>query len=34
VPHVDGRLGLDFLRDQILTVDFRLGQITLSVSVR
>jgi len=30
VPDVDGLLGLDFLRDQILTVDFRLGQITLS----
>ncbi len=27
---VDGLLGLDFLRDQVLTVDFRLGQITLS----
>jgi len=30
VPDVDGLLGLDFLRDQILTVDFRLGQITFS----
>jgi hypothetical protein len=27
---VDGLLGLDFLRDQILTIDFRLGQITLA----
>jgi aspartyl protease len=27
---VDGLLGLDFLRDQILTIDFRSGQIALS----
>ena len=27
---IDGLLGLDFLRDQVLTVDFRLGQITLA----
>jgi hypothetical protein len=27
---VGGLLGLDFLRDQVLTVDFRSGQITLS----
>lgn len=27
---VDGLLGLDFLRGQVLTVDFRAGQITLS----
>lgn len=26
---VDGVLGLDFLRDQKLTLDFRLGQLTL-----
>jgi hypothetical protein len=26
----DGLLGLDFLRGQVLTIDFRLGQITLS----
>jgi hypothetical protein len=26
---VDGLLGLDFLRDQVLTIDFRTGQITL-----
>jgi hypothetical protein len=24
-----GLLGLDFLRDQVLTIDFRAGQITL-----
>jgi hypothetical protein len=30
IPGVDGLLGLDFLRDQVLTVDFRLGQITLA----
>ena len=28
-PGVDGLLGLDFLRDQVLTIDFRAGQITL-----
>jgi hypothetical protein len=27
---VDGLLGLDFLRDQNLAIDFRSGQITLS----
>jgi hypothetical protein len=27
---VVGLLGLDFLRDQVLTIDFRLGQITLA----
>jgi hypothetical protein len=27
---VDGLLGLDFLRDQTLTIDFRTGQITLA----
>jgi hypothetical protein len=27
---VDGLLGLDFLRDQVLTVDFQKGQITLA----
>jgi gag-polyprotein putative aspartyl protease len=27
---VDGLLGLDFLRDQVLTIDFRLGQIALA----
>jgi hypothetical protein len=27
---VDGLLGLDYLRDQILTIDFRSGQIALS----
>jgi hypothetical protein len=27
---VDGLLGLDFLRGQILTLDFRVGQITLA----
>lgn len=27
---VDGVLGLDFLRGQVLTIDFRAGQITLS----
>jgi hypothetical protein len=27
---VDGVLGLDFLRGQALTIDFRAGQITLS----
>jgi predicted aspartyl protease len=27
---VDGLLGLDFLRGQTLTIDFRAGQITLS----
>ena len=26
----DGLLGLDFLRGQVLTIDFRTGQITLS----
>ena len=29
VTAVDGLLGLDFLRDQILTIDFRAGQVTL-----
>ena len=28
--NVDGLLGLDFLQDQILTIDFRLGQISLA----
>jgi predicted aspartyl protease len=27
---VDGLLGLDFLRDQVLTIDFRAGRINLS----
>jgi len=27
---VDGLLGLDFLRDQTLTLDFRAGTISLS----
>jgi len=27
---VDGLLGLDFFRDQILTIDFRAGQVTVS----
>jgi hypothetical protein len=27
---VDGLLGLDFLRDQVLTVDFRAGTISLT----
>ncbi len=27
---VDGLLGLDFLRDQVLTIDFRSGQFALS----
>ena len=27
---VDGLLGLDFLRDQVLTIDFRAGQIDLT----
>jgi hypothetical protein len=27
---VDGLVGLDFLRDQVLTIDFRAGQIDLS----
>jgi hypothetical protein len=27
---VYGLLGLDFLRDQVLTIDFRAGQITLA----
>jgi predicted aspartyl protease len=27
---VDGLLGLDFLRGQLLTVDFRLGQVALT----
>jgi hypothetical protein len=27
---VDGLLGLDFLRDQVLTIDFRAGRITLT----
>jgi hypothetical protein len=26
---IDGLLGLDFLRDRRLTIDFRTGQITL-----
>jgi hypothetical protein len=29
-PAVDGLLGLDFLRGQTLTIDFRAGQITLA----
>jgi hypothetical protein len=28
--HVDGLLGLDFLRDSALLIDFRKGEITLS----
>lgn len=27
---VDGLLGLDFMRDQVLTIDFRLGLIALA----
>jgi hypothetical protein len=27
---IDGLLGLDFLRDQVLTIDFRSGQISLT----
>jgi len=27
---VDGLLGLDFLRDQVLTIDFRAGEISLA----
>jgi hypothetical protein len=27
---IDGLLGLDFLRDQNLNIDFRLGQLTLT----
>ena len=27
---IDGLLGLDFLRDQVLTIDFRAGRMTLS----
>jgi hypothetical protein len=27
---IDGLLGLDFLRGQVLTIDFRAGQITLT----
>lgn len=27
---IHGLLGLDFLRDQVLTIDFRQGQITLA----
>jgi len=27
---VDGLLGLDFFRDQVLTIDFRAGQVTVS----
>ena len=27
---VDGLLGLDFFRDQVLTIDFQAGQITVS----
>jgi hypothetical protein len=27
---IDGLLGLDFLRDRVLTIDFRSGQIDLS----
>ncbi len=27
---VDGLLGLDFLRGQVITIDFRTGRITLS----
>lgn len=29
-PAVDGLLGLDFLRGHALTIDFRVGQITLA----
>jgi hypothetical protein len=31
---IDGMLGLDFLRDRVLTIGFRLGQITLACSGR
>jgi hypothetical protein len=27
---IDGLLGLDFLRGQVLTIDFRAGQVTLT----
>jgi len=27
---IDGLLGLDFFRDQVLTIDFRLGEMTLA----
>jgi hypothetical protein len=27
---INGLIGLDFLRDQVLTIDFRLGQINLA----
>jgi predicted aspartyl protease len=30
IVSVSGLLGLDFLRDQMLTIDFRAGQITLA----
>ena len=30
VAKIDGVLGLDFLRDGILSIDFRSGQLTLS----
>src|SRR5262245_41222303 len=33
LPHhsaLDGLLGLDFLRDQVLTIDFQNGEITLT----
>ena len=29
-PPIDGLPGLDFLRGQCLTIDFRAGQITLA----
>jgi hypothetical protein len=28
--NVDGLLGLDFVRDQVLTIDFRTGTIDLA----
>jgi hypothetical protein len=30
VANVDGLIGLDFLHNQVLTLDFRIGQITLA----
>ncbi len=29
-PMIDGLLGLDFLRGEILTIDFRAGTLTLA----
>ncbi len=30
ISGIDGLLGLDFLRGQVLNIDFRMGQIDLS----